>query len=271
MENDKLWITWSKCTDKEDNGNDVWTTHVISICSQKSFGNCVHSEVIWFAVCHHFITELDCFAFIHINKLYGVFTLPRVKYSFFGLLLFSSSCYCTKIGNVHKNSLMETNKETWSALKIYKEPYSVSAFCRAKYSLSHSQSLRKLMTSFYIYTYIQITDSSAVSLALSHTHQLSQSPTQTTLWLWQQQPSSSYTLLTNPSPSVTVGKSISSLVFQCLSICLCVCVCAGVCETAGVQPSNGHIPNTPKWSQPDRLYEGTSSLQLKHVHAMFTA
>ena len=102
-------------------------------------------------------------------------------------------------------------------------------FCRAEYSLS--QSLRKLMKSFYIYTHTNthIPNSSAVSLFHIHTLWLSPSPTQTSheLWLWQQQRPPSHTLSTNLSPS---DESLSSLVFPYLSICVCahvwLCVCA---------------------------------------------
>lgn len=106
----------------------------------------------------------------------------------------------------------------------------------------------------YIHTPIYISQTFLLSLPLIHTRWLSCSLSHprklhTLCSLWQRQPPPSYTLY--PSiPLSSLSAKVSALlfihVFPSVSVfmCDCVCVCGGACETAGAEPSNGHIPNT---------------------------
>lgn len=106
----------------------------------------------------------------------------------------------------------------------------------------------------YIHMPIYITQTPLLSPSHTHTHTAyTQSiPTQSshTLWLWQQRPSPSYTLnqslFLTPSLSPKSQLPCFSTSFH-LSLCVRVtaCVCARAGETAGVDPSNGHMPSTP--------------------------
>lgn len=140
---------------------------------------------------------------------------------------------------------------------------SILPFCRAEYSLSQSQSLRKLMKSFYIYTHPYTYHRLLCSLSLSHTHTLryAHSP----LALSRPRKLHTHCGYDNSNPRLPTlslpmypphlprrlcrRKSRLSCLSTSFHLSLCGCVTGSVeeaCETAGVEPSNGRISNTQK-------------------------
>lgn len=129
---------------------------------------------------------------------------------------------------------------------------SLLPFCRAQ---SQSQPVTKETDEklLYIHTHPYTYHTLLCSLSLSHTHWISvplslSRPRKLHTHCGYDNSNPRHPTLSLPiyPPPVSVGKSLSSLVYPCLSICLwayvwlCVCMCAQAGERAGVEPSNGH-------------------------------